>query len=215
MAEKDTQKKESAEFVLKLDVEKVVFAGKKLGEEMVSAPIKMSNPTKDRYAFKVKCTSNDMFRIRPPVGAIQPGEDTLITVAFNAGKSIPESGKHYFAIYYIKTADKEKPARTVWGEHKGDAEGTKRVYVDFNKEKKSTAEKSSSKNDDKKEEKKEEKKDEKKEEKKEDEKKEEKKRGRKERRKERGKERGKEGRKEGRREKGRKERGGKERMIMK
>ncbi|CAD5234125.1 unnamed protein product [Bursaphelenchus xylophilus] len=169
------------DFELKLEpTDKIVFAGKKLGEEPSNVTLKITNPKADRIAYKVKCTSNEMFRIRPPVGALKANESTTISLVFNAGKAVPDSGKHYFAVYYIKAADEKKLARSAWSEHKGDPEGTKRLYVEFKKDGAAEDEKKEDKKeDDKKEDKKEEKKEkekekeeEKKEEKKEEEKKE-------------------------------------------
>ena len=45
-------------------------------------------------------------------------EDTVDTVTlsqlvFNADKPVPESGKHYFVVYYCK-ADSDKPPRQAW-----------------------------------------------------------------------------------------------------
>ncbi|KHJ86756.1 hypothetical protein OESDEN_13483 [Oesophagostomum dentatum] len=54
-------------------------------------------------------------------------------LTFNAGKSVPDSGKHYFAVYFIKALDEKKAPRATWAEHKGDPEGTKRLYIDFKK----------------------------------------------------------------------------------
>ncbi|VDM94989.1 unnamed protein product [Thelazia callipaeda] len=88
----------------------------------------------DRQACKVKCTSNEMFRIRPPVFALKPGEEMTVKLTFNAGKTVPDSGKHYFAVYYIKATDENKAPRACWADHKGDPNGTKRLYVDFKKE---------------------------------------------------------------------------------
>ncbi|VIO94499.1 MSP domain protein with Glu-rich domain [Brugia malayi] len=175
------------DFALKLDPsERITYVGKKLGEEPCPTTLKITNPTSDRQACKVKCTSNEMFRIRPPVFALKPGEETVVKLTFNAGKTVPDSGKHYFAVYYIKATDENKAPRACWSDHKGDPNGTKRLYVDFKKEegdeKKEEAEKKEEekkegeekkeaeekKEEERKEEKKEEKRDEKEEEKKED-----------------------------------------------
>lgn len=90
----------ASEFVLKLDpADRILFSSKKvslsdvvinlpdfqLGEEHVSMQLKVSNPTSDNYAFKVKCTSNEMFRIRPPVGLAEAGKDASVTVGFCSG----------------------------------------------------------------------------------------------------------------------------------
>ncbi|VDL72554.1 unnamed protein product [Nippostrongylus brasiliensis] len=168
------------DFKLQLEpADKIIFSGKKLGEEPTPATIKITNTLKERVAYKVKCTSNEMFRIRPPVGALKADDNVTVSLTFNAGKTVPDSGKHYFAVYYIKAPDEKKAPRATWADHKGDPEGTKRLYIDFKKEgeeEKKDEKKDEEKKDEKKEEKKdEEKKDEKKEEKKDEEKKDEKK----------------------------------------
>uniref|UniRef100_A0A915A5K6 Major sperm protein n=2 Tax=Parascaris univalens TaxID=6257 RepID=A0A915A5K6_PARUN len=122
------------EFILKLEPdEKIVYEGKKLGEETVQALLKVTNPTKERQICKVKCTSNEMFRIRPPVFALKGEEEITVKLTFNAGKTVPDSGRHYFAVYYIKGNDDSKAPRACWKEHKGDADGTRRLFVDFKK----------------------------------------------------------------------------------
>ncbi|CAJ0607096.1 unnamed protein product [Cylicocyclus nassatus] len=169
------------DFKLQLEPsDKIIFSGKKLGEEATPASIKITNTLKERIAYKVKCTSNEMFRIRPPVGALKPDDSVTVSLTFNAGKTVPDSGKHYFAVYYIKAPDEKKAPRATWADHKGDPEGTKRLYIDFKKEgeeeKKEEKKEEEKKEEKKEEEKKEEKKDEeKKDEKKDEEKKEEKK----------------------------------------
>lgn len=65
-----------AEIALKVDpAERAAFTGSNLGTEPVTIHIKVTNPGKKRIAYKVKCTSNDIFRIRPSVGFLKP-EDT-------------------------------------------------------------------------------------------------------------------------------------------
>lgn len=181
-----------SEFVLKLEpAERVIVASKKLGEEPAHTNVKITNSGKDRCAFKVKCTSNELFRIRPPLGVLRNGDSSTIAVSFdmcrsllclvfqvtfNGGKTVPDSGKHYVAVYYIKVNDDKKTARQFWQDHKGEPHGTKRLYVDFKKEDAAAAGTPEKKDEEKKEEKKEDKKEEggeKKEEEKKDEKKEE------------------------------------------
>uniref|UniRef100_A0AC34GUZ2 Uncharacterized protein n=1 Tax=Panagrolaimus sp. ES5 TaxID=591445 RepID=A0AC34GUZ2_9BILA len=55
-------------------------------------------------------------------------------LTFNGGKTVPESGKHYVAIYYIKVGDMiKKTAHQFWQDHKSEPTGTKRLYVDLKK----------------------------------------------------------------------------------
>uniref|UniRef100_A0A0M3I7M2 Major sperm protein n=1 Tax=Ascaris lumbricoides TaxID=6252 RepID=A0A0M3I7M2_ASCLU len=123
-----------SDFILKLEPnEKIVFTGK-VGEEAVPTTLKITNTTQDRQVCKVKCTSNEMFKIRPPVFALKPGEEGIVKLTFNAGKTVPENGKHYFVVYYIKSTDETKNPRACWADHKDDPDGTKRLYVDFKDE---------------------------------------------------------------------------------
>uniref|UniRef100_A0AC34GHA2 MSP domain-containing protein n=1 Tax=Panagrolaimus sp. ES5 TaxID=591445 RepID=A0AC34GHA2_9BILA len=67
------------DFGLKLEPsERVVIANKKLGEEPAHTTLKINNDGKDRCAFKVKCTSNELFRIRPPLGILRNGDSTSV-----------------------------------------------------------------------------------------------------------------------------------------
>ncbi|KAE9556755.1 hypothetical protein FO519_000161 [Halicephalobus sp. NKZ332] len=121
------------EYFLELSpTDRIAFINKDLGEKPIYSRIKISNPSEDRYAFKVKCTSNDLFRIRPPLRILNPGE----SVTFNGEKKVPESGKHYVVVYYIKVNEDRKKARQFWEEHTGDPHGMKRLYIDFKKENK-------------------------------------------------------------------------------
>ncbi|KAJ1350582.1 hypothetical protein KIN20_006406 [Parelaphostrongylus tenuis] len=58
---------------------------------------------------KVKCTSNEMFRTRPPLGALKPDDNVIVSAVINA-------------------------PRATWADHKGEPEGAKRLYIDFKKE---------------------------------------------------------------------------------
>jgi hypothetical protein len=129
-----TMAEKADEFHMQLEpADKVVFKGKKLTEEPTLAEIKITNTTKERQVFKVKCTSNEMFRIRPPVAALKPDESVVVQVTFK-GSIVPENGKHYFAVYHIKSDDDKKAPRQVWEDHKGQPDGTKRLIIHFHKE---------------------------------------------------------------------------------
>lgn len=70
-------------FILIIDPNhEVVFSSEKLGEEPTTALMKITNSTGDHYAFKVKCTSNDIFRIRPPMGLLAPNATITVKVFF-------------------------------------------------------------------------------------------------------------------------------------
>uniref|UniRef100_A0A914YQ56 MSP domain-containing protein n=1 Tax=Panagrolaimus superbus TaxID=310955 RepID=A0A914YQ56_9BILA len=79
------------DFGLKLEpAERIVIANKKLGEEPTHTTLKITNSGKDRCAFKVKCTSNELFRIRPPLGILRNGDST----------SVATHVKHTYIYYY-------------------------------------------------------------------------------------------------------------------
>ncbi|CAO4362491.1 unnamed protein product [Caenorhabditis nigoni] len=137
MAEKKEKKeeKDSDVFVLKLNPEAICFSNSGLGDENTMASLKLTNPTKEKYAFKIKCTSNEMFKIKSPVGIIKPDESLDIGVIHCSGKAIPENNKQYFAVYYVKVQDSVKPTevRDIWKEKKNKHDGMKRVYISFEK----------------------------------------------------------------------------------
>lgn len=71
-----------SDFPLSLEpADKVVYKAKKLGEEPCTVQLKLTNPKTERFVFKIKCTSNEMFRIRPPVGALKNGESCNVSVS--------------------------------------------------------------------------------------------------------------------------------------
>ncbi|KAI6180514.1 Major sperm protein [Aphelenchoides besseyi] len=122
------------DFPLKLDPsERIVFSSEKLGEEEVKVLLKLNNTSADKLCWKLKCTSNELFRIRPVTGLLKSKDEVVVSLFFCGGKSVPESGKHYFAIYTIKATD-DKNAREQWSAYKGQPQGQKKLPVDFKKQ---------------------------------------------------------------------------------
>uniref|UniRef100_A0A915DYT4 MSP domain-containing protein n=1 Tax=Ditylenchus dipsaci TaxID=166011 RepID=A0A915DYT4_9BILA len=141
------------EFALQTEPsQQVCFTSEKLGEEPVNTVVKITNPTTKTVAWKVKCTSNEMFRIRPPVGMLGPQKNEDVKVIFNAGKTVPEDSKHYFVVYYISAKDDvsaKKPPRELWAENANTSpEGSRRLYVTFKKNGSKDAKKDEAKKDD-------------------------------------------------------------------
>ncbi|VDO13583.1 unnamed protein product [Brugia timori] len=90
-------------FQLKIEPDtRLEFKSDKLTEEPCQIEVKLTNPTKDRQTFKVKCTSNDIFRVRPPLGFCDAEASTPIKITFSS-KTVPDSGRHYFAFYHMKS----------------------------------------------------------------------------------------------------------------
>ncbi|GMS83997.1 hypothetical protein PENTCL1PPCAC_6172, partial [Pristionchus entomophagus] len=84
---------------------------------MSTVDLKITNPTSDPHSCKVKCTDNNMFRVRPPLGFIEAGQSLPIKI-YQTSNEMPEENRHFFAIYHKKctVADTKAPngARNVW-----------------------------------------------------------------------------------------------------
>ncbi|VDK23438.1 unnamed protein product [Anisakis simplex] len=53
----------------------------------ISLIMKITNRSRSRQSFKVKCTSNDLFRIRPSVGVLDRAESAYITLTYRFAHS--------------------------------------------------------------------------------------------------------------------------------
>ncbi|KAM3727388.1 Uncharacterized protein ACO02O_04052 [Dirofilaria immitis] len=117
-------------FQLKIEPDsRLEFKSDKLTEEPCQIEVKLTNPTKDRQTFKIRCTSNDIFRVRPPLGFCDAEATIPIKITFSS-KTVPDSGRHYFAFYHMKSNEKEKTARQVWTPQ-SKFEGVRRIMVYF------------------------------------------------------------------------------------
>ncbi|EPB77747.1 MSP domain protein [Ancylostoma ceylanicum] len=66
---------------------------------------------------EVKCTDNDIFRVRPPLSFVKADETAVVKIVLTA-KTPPENNRHFFAVYHMKCNDDTgKTARqqhTMW-----------------------------------------------------------------------------------------------------
>jgi len=132
---KDTAKARPGEpeFKLKTDVEKLIFKSDKLTEEPVIVNFSLHNTSGKRQTFKVKCTSNSMFTIRPPLGFIEKDGNASVKIAF-ASKDVPAQNIHYVVIYHMEAEEKtDKKPRALWNASNAAAEGVKRLMCSFEK----------------------------------------------------------------------------------
>lgn len=104
----------------------------------VWSDVRVTNPTKDKHSYKVKCTSADIFRVQPPLGFIKPGETATIRMWFQ-NKEIPEGHRHYFAIYHVKSPE-GKTVKEIWTKTVK-PDGVKRIAAVFEKPSAATPEK--------------------------------------------------------------------------
>ncbi|VDM43448.1 unnamed protein product [Toxocara canis] len=106
---------------------KLVFTGDVLGE--IRTTIKLTNRSDSRQAFKVKCTRNDLFRIRPAIGILDYKQTVLVTVIYRCqNNQAPESDRHHFGIYHIP-APEGCTGSGAWAEHYGPPQGELRLKV--------------------------------------------------------------------------------------
>lgn len=70
-------------FALQLEPsDKIAFSSPDPATKPAATTLKLKNTTQDRLAYKVKCTSNALFRIRPPVGQLEAGASVDVHVSF-------------------------------------------------------------------------------------------------------------------------------------
>ncbi|TKR87469.1 hypothetical protein L596_011862 [Steinernema carpocapsae] len=109
--------------------DKICFIGELTGE--IRTALKLTNKSDSRQAFKVKCTRNDLFKIRPSTGMLDYGESTEITITFTCPSNhVPESDRHHFGIYHIPAPEGSTPTGA-WAEHYGPPQGEIRLKVFF------------------------------------------------------------------------------------
>lgn len=96
----------------------------------VCVKLKLHNPLETTIAFKVRCTSADIFRVQPPLGFVKPHESQDITVWYqNSGQKEAVAKNHYFAFYH--TNSDGRTARELWANAKID--GVRRLPAYFTK----------------------------------------------------------------------------------
>ncbi len=162
------------DFKLKAEPEdKILFTGDL--KEANKVELKLTNPTDDAKAVKVKCTDNSLFRIRPPTALVKAGESVTISLSCSS-KDGPPKSSHHFVVQHTDAGDAAN-ARKAFEANAGNSRLT--IPIEFKSEEKEEKEEEKEEKEEEKEEKEEEKeeKEEEKEEKKEekDEEKEEKK----------------------------------------
>uniref|UniRef100_A0A914YM45 Major sperm protein n=1 Tax=Panagrolaimus superbus TaxID=310955 RepID=A0A914YM45_9BILA len=96
----------------------------------LTTTLKITNKSDSRQAYKVKCTRNDLFRIRPPSGILDFNASIEVQISFKPTGNEPESDKHHVGIYHIP-APEGATASGAWAEHYGPPQGEKRLKICF------------------------------------------------------------------------------------
>jgi hypothetical protein len=130
---KEEAKKEGVEKMSKLTTEpgeKVEFKG--TWEEPVTTELKVVNSSGKRMAYKVKCTSNELFKIRPVMGILGDGESATVTLTFSPKDKKAPIANHHFTITEFEPKDEEKNARKVWeAEEAKKSPAAKKIKAEF------------------------------------------------------------------------------------
>ncbi|CAI5446733.1 unnamed protein product [Caenorhabditis angaria] len=83
-----------------------------------------------KQAYKVKCTRNDLFKIKPATGILDYNQTQTIVLIYRGGKEIRPEDKHYFGVYHIP-APEGCTSDGAWAEHYGPPQGEHKLRVVF------------------------------------------------------------------------------------
>ncbi|VDM52119.1 unnamed protein product [Angiostrongylus costaricensis] len=128
--------------------DKIRFVGDLNSE--IRTYLKITNKSDMKQAFKIKCTRNDLFKIRPATGILDYDQTSNITITYNScapknaeehqahvsinrpNGEIPENDKHHFGVYHIP-APEGCTCEGAWSEHYGPPQGEFRLKVRLKK----------------------------------------------------------------------------------
>ncbi|KAK6727104.1 hypothetical protein RB195_005042 [Necator americanus] len=108
--------------------DKIRFVGDLTQE--IKTHLKITNKSDMKQAFKIKCTRNDLFKIRPATGILDYNQSSNITLTYKPNGEVPENDKHHFGVYHIP-APEGCTCEGAWSEHYGPPQGEFRLKVQF------------------------------------------------------------------------------------
>ncbi|ULU02488.1 hypothetical protein L5515_005057 [Caenorhabditis briggsae] len=100
------------EFKLKVEPADKIAIKYNMKDE-ATVPLSIMNPTKERICYKVKCTDNEIFRVRPPLGLVEPGKTAAVKITLKPKAGI-DPNRHFFAIYHVACSDPKADPRKIW-----------------------------------------------------------------------------------------------------
>ncbi|TKR82905.1 hypothetical protein L596_016576 [Steinernema carpocapsae] len=114
---------------------KISFRSNNLCAAPIVVEVKIINTTPHRQTFKVRCTSNEIFRVEPPMGFINKNEAITLKIMFHSA-TMPEPNRHFFAIQHMRMKPDEllKPIAQLWKRPDAKLDGVKRLIASFEKE---------------------------------------------------------------------------------
>ncbi|KAK0416448.1 hypothetical protein QR680_012492 [Steinernema hermaphroditum] len=107
----------------------ICFCAKDLTAQPNIIQMTITNTTEVLQTFKIKCTSNDIFRLNPPFGYIRPDEMVVIKVTAKC-KTVPENDCHHITFQHMPAEDRKKRARDLWNST-AKPQGLKRIVCIF------------------------------------------------------------------------------------
>ncbi|KAM3716436.1 Uncharacterized protein ACO02O_00605 [Dirofilaria immitis] len=109
---------------------KIIFMSADIGIKPTTVKVIIENDTPLIQAFKIKCTANRMFTIRPSYGIIVPNEKKIIRITFQ-WKNVPKDDLHFISFYHIQVNKKtcNMTPRQMFENFKPD--GVKRIQCQF------------------------------------------------------------------------------------
>uniref|UniRef100_A0A914MEF1 Major sperm protein n=1 Tax=Meloidogyne incognita TaxID=6306 RepID=A0A914MEF1_MELIC len=113
--------------------DRIVFPVKEDSPPEPLVELKIENKGDTIQLYKVKCTNNELIKIRPPVGILKPGGSATVRLLLLTKEDLPEDDRQYVAVYNHDTEDSNTKARMQWDMVKKE-QGIKRLYVRFERE---------------------------------------------------------------------------------
>uniref|UniRef100_A0A0N5C466 Major sperm protein n=1 Tax=Strongyloides papillosus TaxID=174720 RepID=A0A0N5C466_STREA len=112
--------------------EKIYFKGSM--DKKITTVLTITNKDDYRQAFKVKCSKNETFKIRPSYGALQHAEKAKISITYIPTENFEqEIGRHHFGIFHIPCSEGAH-SLAIWETHYGPAQGSLRLKIEFQEE---------------------------------------------------------------------------------
>uniref|UniRef100_A0A0K0CTB0 Major sperm protein n=1 Tax=Angiostrongylus cantonensis TaxID=6313 RepID=A0A0K0CTB0_ANGCA len=135
--------------------DKIRFVGDLNSE--IKTYLKITNKSDMKQAFKIKCTRNDLFKIRPATGILDYDQTSNITITYKKkilttqksfcgpkiaeghqahvsinrpNGEIPENDKHHFGVYHIP-APEGCTCEGAWSEHYGPPQGEFKLKAEW------------------------------------------------------------------------------------
>lgn len=98
---------------LVVEPQQLVFVGPFSEPRTVS--INLTNPEDKEVAYKIKCTNNAKFRIRPVIGKLAPGGNVAVQLTCQPFSEDPATvRKEKFVVYHVVNDKGADNAKAVW-----------------------------------------------------------------------------------------------------